>query len=338
MGGDHGPAVVLAGAEIARVRQPDLRFLFFGRDSAMAPVLAQYPKLQAVSTLVHTDVKVEATDKPSQALRQARSSSMGLAIQAVKDGRAQAAVSAGNTGALMAMAKVTLRTMEGIERPALVTMIPTASTASVMLDLGANTECDVENLVQFAFMGAAFARTTLGVGRPRVALLNIGVEDMKGTEEIREAAQRLRAMQPPFDFIGYVEGDKIGAGEVDVIVTDGFTGNVALKTVEGTARLIGGLLGNAFRHSLWSRIGYLFASAGIRALRDHLDPNNHNGAVFLGLNGLVVKSHGSANANGIATAIGLAHDLIRDDTPAIIARDVAGFHLQAAPASAAIGA
>lgn len=322
MGGDFGPAVTIAGAEIARVRAPQASFRLYGQEALIEEALNPYPKLRAISTIIHTDAVVGSGDKPSQALRRGRTSSMGMAIDAVKNGEASAAVSAGNTGALMAMAKVRLGTREGIDRPALVAVIPTARSESVMLDLGANTECDTENLVQFAIMGAAFARTVLGLKRPRVALLNIGVEEMKGTESLREAAVRLRGADLPMAFEGFIEGDKIGAGDVDVIVTDGFTGNVALKTAEGTARLVSGLLRKALTQSIWTRAGYFLARGGLRALRSHLDPNNHNGAVFLGLNGIVVKSHGSANAAGMAAAIGLAIELLADDITRRIEADL----------------
>lgn len=331
MGGDHGPAVVLAGAELARIRFPEIRFLIIGREDDIRQVLRQYPKLEACSQVIHTDDVVLGSDKPSQALRRSRTASMGVAIQSVKDGQAQAAVSAGNTGALMAMSKFILRTHEGIDRPALVAMLPTMRSESVMLDLGANTECSAENLVQFAVMGAAFARTVLGLNRPKVALLNIGEEDLKGTDDLKEAATRLRETDLPMDFVGFTEGDKIGVGDVDVIVTDGFSGNIALKTAEGTAKLISGLLRRAFQHSFWTKLGYLFARSGLQALKSHLDPNNHNGAVFLGLNGLVVKSHGSANAPGMAAAISLAYDLVTDDISRRIAQDLENF--RASPAA-----
>ena len=250
---------------------------------------------------------------------------MGMGVAAIKAGEAQAMVSAGNTGALMAMAKLTLRTMPGIDRPALAALLPTLKNDSVVLDLGANVECDTENLVQFAVMGAAFARTVLGVERPRVALLNIGEEELKGTEELKLAAALLRAADLPMTFTGFVEGDKIGAGDVDVIVTDGFTGNVALKTAEGTGKLVTGLLAQSFRSSWLTRLGYLLSRGALRTLARHLDPNAHNGAVFLGLNGLVVKSHGGASVRGMAHAIGVAHDLVAGDIARRIAVDLDNF-------------
>jgi glycerol-3-phosphate acyltransferase PlsX len=326
MGGDAGLADVLAAAEMASERYPALTFRLHGPETRIRAEMAQYARLSKSAVVVHTDEVVLGTDKPSQALRRSRTSSMGMAIQSVKDGNAHAAVSAGNTGALMAMALFALRTMEGIDRPALAALLPTLKNDSVVLDLGANTECDAENLVQFAVMGAAFARTVLGLQKPRVALLNIGEEELKGTDELKEAAALLRGADSlPMHFEGFVEGDKIGQGNVDVIVTDGFSGNIALKTAEGTGKLVTGLLANAFRSSWLSRLGYLLSSGALKALRAHLDPNAHNGAVFLGLNGLVVKSHGSANVRGLANAIGVAHDLIVDNVGDRISQDLANF-------------
>lgn len=338
MGGDAGLADVMAAAEIASERYPKLRFRLHGPEARIAAELANCPRLVACATIVHTDEVVLGTDRPSQALRRSRTSSMGMAIQAVKDGDAHAAVSAGNTGALMAMALFALRTMPGIDRPALAALLPTLKNDSVVLDLGANTECDAENLVQFAVMGAVFARTVLGLERPRVALLNIGEEELKGTDEIKDAAALLRGASLPMHFEGFVEGDKIGQGNVDVIVTDGFSGNIALKTAEGTGKLVTGLLAKAFESSWLTRLGYLLSRGALRALRAHLDPNAHNGAVFLGLNGIVVKSHGSANVRGIANAIGVAHDLIVGRVNARIAEDMANFSAHRTPVAEAAGA
>jgi glycerol-3-phosphate acyltransferase PlsX len=329
MGGDAGAADVLAAAEVACERYPKLRFRLHGPEPRIREELARCPRLAATAPdIVHTDEVVLGTDKPSQALRHGRTSSMGMAIQSVKDGAAHAAVSAGNTGALMAMALFTLRTMEGIDRPALAALLPTLRNDSVVLDLGANVDCDAENLVQFAIMGAAYARTVLGLQQPRVALLNIGEEELKGTDELKDAAAVLKAVQLPMLFEGFVEGDKIGQGDVDVIVTDGFSGNIALKTAEGTGKLVTGLLAEAFRSSWLTRLGYLLSRGALRALRAHLDPNAHNGAVFLGLNGIVVKSHGGANVRGLASAIGVAHDLIVDKVGQRIAADLAAMRSQ----------
>lgn len=323
MGGDFGPPVVIEGAELARARSHDISFVFYGQEDRIAAQLSRFPKLAKISRIVHTSEEILGTDKPSQALRRGRKSSMGLPITAVKEGEADAAVSAGNTGALMAMSKFILRTLDGIDRPALGSLLPTRRGESIMLDLGANIEASAHALVQFAIMGAVFARTVFGSDKPTVALLNVGVEDLKGTEDIKEAGAMLRAAENlPLSFTGFTEGDAIGAGENDVIVTDGFTGNVALKTAEGTAKLIADLMKRSFTSSLWSKLGYLMAKAGLTSLREHLDPNNHNGAVFLGLNGLVVKSHGGANSQGIATAFAMAVDLARDDINARIAADL----------------
>jgi glycerol-3-phosphate acyltransferase PlsX len=250
---------------------------------------------------------------------------MGLAIEAVKKGDAGAAVSAGNTGALMAMSKLALRTMPGIDRPALAGLMPTLGANDVvMLDLGANTDCDARNLVQFAIMGAAYSRIVTGAEKPRVRLLNIGTEDNKGTEELREAAKRLRAAAGlALSFDGFVEADKISRGNVEVVVTDGFSGNIALKAIEGTARFVTDLLKKAFTSSLRSKFGFLVSRPATELLRHHLDPNNHNGAVFLGLNGVVVKSHGSATAAGVANAVAVTARLLEDNLTQRIAADLA---------------
>lgn len=336
MGGDIGPAVVVAGAELARELYPELRFRIYGQEPLIRAALQTAPRVAAEAEVIHVEGVVLGSDKPSQAIRRAKTTSMGLAIEAVKAGEASACVSAGNTGALMAMSKLALRTMEGIDRPALVALMPTLKSDSVVLDLGANTDCDAENLVQFAVMGAAFARTVLALERPKVAFLNIGEEDMKGTEAIRDAAALIRtaAVDLPLEFLGNVEGNGIAQGNTDVIVTDGFSGNIALKTAEGTAKLVTGLMGNAYRASWLTKLGYLFSRSALRAVRDHLDPNNHNGAVFLGLNGVVVKSHGAANVRGFANAIGVAQDLVTQDIHARIKADMANFaaHRSGAPA------
>ena len=309
MGGDRAPEVVLRGADIALQRYPGLHFLLFGAESRIAPLLAQLPRLAKVVVLHHTDEVVAGDDKPSQALRAGRSTSMRLAIDAVADGRADGVVSAGNTGALMAIAKFALKTLPGIDRPAIATFFPTMRGETVMLDLGANIECDAENLVQFALMGDAFARSVLGVIEPTVGLLNVGSEDLKGNDAVRGAAARLRGGLTPIHFHGFVEGDDIGAGTVDVIVTDGFTGNVALKTAEGTAKLFAEALRASFRHSPLARIGYVFARGALKKFRERLDPRRYNGAMLLGLRGIVVKSHGATDAFGFANAIGVAVDM-----------------------------
>ncbi|HEY1300611.1 MAG TPA: phosphate acyltransferase PlsX [Stellaceae bacterium] len=310
MGGDHAPNAVLAGADIALKRAPELRFLLFGAEGELAPLLARLPDLAAAASVRHTAEMIPGDAKPSLALRTGRQSSMRLAIDAVAEGRADGVVSAGNTGALMAMAKFVLKTLPGIDRPAIASFFPTRRGESVMLDLGANIECDDENLVQFALMGAVFARTVLGLVEPTVGLLNVGSEDLKGNDAVRRASVRLRSAMMPIRFHGFVEGDDIAAGTVDVVVTDGFSGNIAVKTAEGTAKLFSEFLAGAFRHSAAARIGWLFARGALDKLRLRIDPRRYNGAMFLGLNGIAVKSHGSADALGFANAIGVAVDML----------------------------
>src|SRR5712671_6360860 len=315
MGGDVGASVVIPGAAIALRRHPDAEFLLYGDSAQIEAQLAKYPALKAASRVVHTDVTVAMHDKPSQALRRGRkNSSMWLAIDAVKKGEAHVAVSAGNTGALMAMARFHLHTMPGIDRPAIAGVWPTARGNSIVLDLGATIGGDHHHLVALAVMGSAMASVLFGKPRPTVGLLNIGVEEVKGGEEIRKAAEQLRAMDlPNLDFIGFVEGDGIGKGAADVIVTEGFSGNIALKAAEGTARQISEYLRSAMSRSWRSRIGYLFARQAFKALRDKMDPSKSNGGVLLGLKGIVVKSHGGTDAEGFAYAVDVGYEMVRYD-------------------------
>ena len=315
MGGDHGPAVVVAGAGLALAHHPEKEFVFFGNSAQIAPLVAQHPALQSASRIVHAEIAVRMEDKPSQALRYGRrKSSMWLAIDAVKKKEADMVVSAGNTGALMAMAKFELKMLAGIDRPAIAALWPTLRGELIVLDVGASIGADAGHLVDLAVMGAATARILLGLERPTVGLLNIGVEEVKGLEPVREAGRILREKQmPDLDYVGFVEGDDIGQGKVDVVVTEGFAGNIALKTAEGTARQIGQYLKEAMALSVGTRIGYLFARSGFAQLRDRLDPRRANGGVFLGLNGIVIKSHGRTDAEGFAAAIELGHGVVRDD-------------------------
>ncbi|HEX6959704.1 MAG TPA: phosphate acyltransferase PlsX [Ferrovibrio sp.] len=313
MGGDHAPDMVIKGAAAVLPRFPQTKFLLFGDAGQIEPLLRRSPALNGHYELRHTAEKVLSDDKPSQALRRGRNSSMRLAIDAVVNGEAQAIVSAGNTGALMAMAKFVLRTLPGIERPAIASFFPTLKGETVLLDLGANVECDAKNLVQFAVMGANLAHSALGRHRPRVGLLNVGVEEVKGHDEVKAAAEVLRSVEnPPFEFVGFVEGNDITMGDTDVIVTDGFTGNVALKTAEGTAKLMAELLRASFKRSIFTKIGYLFASAGLTMLKDRMDPRFYNGGVLLGLNGITVKSHGGTDDVGFAAALEVAIDMAQD--------------------------
>ena len=324
MGGDEGVRVMIEGAAIARRRHDRFKFLLVGDEAQIAAALADHPGMAGASEILHCDDVIAGDEKPSRAVRRARRTSMGLAVDAVKRGEAGAAVSAGNTGALMAISKLALRTMPGLDRPALAALLPTLTDDDViMLDLGANRECDARNLVQFAIMGAAYSRIVSGKERPRVRLLNIGTEETKGTEDIQEAANHLRAATGlAMEFEGFVEADKINRGQCDVVVTDGFSGNIALKAIEGAARFVTDLLKDAFRSSLRSKIGFLVSRPATELLRHHLDPNNHNGAVFLGLNGVVVKSHGGANAKGVANAVEVAARLLEDDITNRIAEDL----------------
>jgi glycerol-3-phosphate acyltransferase PlsX len=313
MGGDHGPGVVVPGAEISLERHPDTEFILFGDKAVVEPLLAKQPRLKAAAQVVHTDVVVTMDAKPSQALRQGRwKSSMWRAIDAVKKGEADVAVSAGNTGALMAMAKFNLRTMAGIERPAIAALWPTLRGESIVLDVGASIGADVDHLVDLAVMGSAMARVLFDLDRPTVGLLNIGVEEVKGLEEVKEAGALLRDANLPFlDYVGFVEGDDIGKGTVDVVVTEGFAGNIALKAAEGTARQVGEYLRAAFSRTWQAKLGYLLARKALQTLRDKMDPNKVNGGVFLGLNGIVIKSHGGADAEGFASAIDVGYDMVR---------------------------
>ena len=331
MGGDTGPAAMIAGASRALRKDPGLQFTFYGDERQVEAQIAEHRSLAGHSHIVHSPEAISASEKPSQAIRRARTTSMGMAINAVKEGIADAALSGGNTGALMAMSKLALRTMPGIDRPALAALLPTlGDTDVIMLDLGANTECDAQNLVQFAVMGAAYARTVLSISSPRVKLLNIGTEELKGTDELKDAAALLRdADYLPFRFDGFTEGDQLSRGLVDVVVTDGFSGNIALKTAEGTARFVTDLLRRAFKSSLRSKAGFALSRPALNLLKHHLDPNNHNGAVFLGLNGLVVKSHGSANAKGVSNAIRVAASIVRNDITRKIGEDLDNFRAHA---------
>jgi glycerol-3-phosphate acyltransferase PlsX len=331
MGGDTGPVAMIAGASRALRKDPSLRFTFYGDEERVRAELDGHVNLRSHLSIVHSPEAIASSEKPSQAIRRARTTSMGMAINAVKEGRADAALSGGNTGALMAMSKLALRTMPGIDRPALAALLPTlGDTDMIMLDLGANTECDAQNLVQFAVMGAAYSRTVLGIREPRVKLLNIGTEELKGTDELKDAAALLReADYLPFRFDGFTEGDQLSRGAVDVVVTDGFSGNIALKTAEGTARFVTDLLRRAFKSSLRSKAGFALSKPALNLLKVHLDPNNHNGAVFLGLNGLVVKSHGSANAKGVANAIHVAASMVRHGITRKIGDDLDNFRAHA---------
>jgi len=325
MGGDHGPSVVIPGAALMLERRPDARFVIFGDEKQVLPLIDQHPKLKAVTTFHHTEVSVKMDDKPSQALRYGRyKSSMWRAIDATKTGEADVTVSAGNTGALMAMSKFCLKSMPQVDRPALAGLWPTARGESIVLDLGATIGADARHLVDLAVMGAAMARVVLDLDRPTVGLLNVGVEEIKGVEAVKEAGRILRESDlPHLSYHGFVEGDDLGKGTVDVVVTEGFTGNIALKTAEGTAKQIAEYLRAAMGRSLMSKIGYLFARSAFTALKEKLDPRKSNGGVFLGLEGIVVKSHGGTDVIGFASAAELGYEMAREDLMAKVREMVA---------------
>lgn len=313
MGGDHAPGIVIDGIADFLSRRPEASVLLHGDEAQLAPLVAARPQLATRWEIRHAAEKITSDMKPAQALRRGKGSSMWNAVEAVKDGEASASVSAGNTGALMAISMLALRKMEGVHRPAMTALWPTLRGRTVVLDVGANVEATAEQLVTFAIMGEAFARATLGIERPSVGLLNIGSEDMKGHEEVRQAHELLRNSPLKMDYRGFIEGDDISGGAVDVVVTDGFTGNVALKTGEGVARMLASRMKDAFTASLMTKAGAALAMSGLKQLKDFMDPSNVNGGVLIGLGGVSVKSHGGADARGFARACELAADLAMSD-------------------------
>jgi glycerol-3-phosphate acyltransferase PlsX len=333
MGGDDGANLVIPGADIVLNRRPDLRFRLYGDEAVVRPILAKYPKVEAASVFEHCEIAVKMEDKPSQALRQGRwRSSMWRAIEAVKKGEADFTVSAGNTGALMAMAKFCLRSAADIDRPAIAALWPTLRGESVVLDVGATIGADAQQLFDFAVMGGAMARALFDLDKPTVGLLNIGVEEVKGLEQVRNAGQMLKeANLPNISYYGFVEGDDIGRGTVDVVVTEGFAGNIALKTAEGTAKQISAYLRSAMSRTLMAKIGYFFARDAFNRLRQKMDPRRGNGGVFLGLNGIVIKSHGGTDAEGFATAVELGYSMVRNNLLAKINQDLHDYYQSQAP-------
>jgi glycerol-3-phosphate acyltransferase PlsX len=321
MGGDAGPGVVVSALLKTIQRHSDVQFILHGDEALLKPLLARQPKLKDRATVRHAPGRVSMEDKPSHVLRRGKDTSMWHTIQTLKAGDADVAISAGNTGALMAVSMFGLGIIEGISRPAIAVIWPTLKGQCVVLDVGANVTASEEQLVDFAVMGEAFAHAVFGLAKPTVGILNVGAEDQKGNDGVRAAAQILRDSNLPMAFEGFVEGDDIAKGTVDVVVTDGFTGNIALKTAEGTARLVGSYLRQALKRSLFSRLGAVIASGALQTLRRKLDPRNQNGGVFLGLNGIVVKSHGGADAVGFASAVDTAIEMARADINARISAD-----------------
>jgi phosphate acyltransferase len=328
MGGDHGPSVTIPGAALALERHPEIRFVLHGLASECEAILDKHQPLKQASTFVAAETAVQMDAKPSQALRQGRyRSSMWRAIESVKNGDADVCISAGNTGALMAMSKFCLRTMANIERPAIAAIWPTMRGESIVLDVGATVGADAQQLIDFAMMGAAMSRALFAIERPTIGLLNVGVEEIKGNEEVKEAGRLIReANMPSLDYHGFVEGDDLGKGTVDVVVTEGFVGNIALKTAEGTARQIAQYLRAAMSRTWTAKLGYLLAKGAFDRLREKMDPGKVNGGVFLGLNGIVIKSHGGADADGFANAVDVGFDMAREGLKARIENDLNLFH------------
>ncbi len=322
MGGDNAPDSVIAGVKSAEQKHSDVRFLIFGDEAKVRPFMDKYRPDPNRYEFIHTPDYVASDEKPSAAVRSGRNSSLWLAIDAVKKGKASAVVSSGNTGALMAFSKLILGTMPGIHRPAIVTILPTRKSECVVLDLGANAECNARNLVEFAIMGEAYCRAVLKREHPTIGLLNIGSEDIKGRDEIRQAAQILRDSPLSDEFKGFVESDDIALGAVDVFVTDGFTGNIALKAIEGTARLMVNLLKDVSARSIMSKLGFLLALPSLKRLKKKMDPGRYNGAMLVGLKGISIKSHGGADAFGFANAVNVAIDTVRNDLVGNIAKQL----------------
>jgi glycerol-3-phosphate acyltransferase PlsX len=327
MGGDQGPEVVIPGAALSLVRHPELNFLLFGDEAVVAPILAKHPKLAERSKLIHTALAIKSDDKPSQALRRGKGSSMWLALEAVQKKEAEAAVSAGNTGALMAMAKLLLRPIADIERPAIAALWPTVRSECIVLDVGANIGASARQLCDYALMGAAMSRALYQIEKPTVGLLNVGVEEIKGVEEVRQAHAWLKETRDlPIDYRGFVEGNQIGQGVVDVVVVEGFAGNIALKTAEGTARQIAQYIKDGMSRTLLSRLGALLARGGFAVLKEKMDPRRVNGGTFLGLNGIAIKSHGGTDALGFASAVDLGYDMAESGLVARLTVDLQSFH------------
>jgi glycerol-3-phosphate acyltransferase PlsX len=309
MGGDSGPGVVVSALARSVQRHPLAKFILHGDETKLKPLFSKRGKLLDRVSIRHAPDRISMEERPSIAVRRGRNSSMWRAIESVKNKEAEVVLSAGNTGALMAMGRFHLGMLDGISRPAISVILPTRRGQVIMLDVGANVESDAEQLVDFAVMGEAFARALLNIERPTVGLLNVGSEDVKGNDAVKGAAHILRNVNLPMEFAGFVEGDDIAEGTTDVVVTDGFAGNIALKTAEGTAKLITTYLKGALRRDLFSRIGGILAKGALRALTRKIDPRAFGGGVFLGLNGVVVKAHGGTDALGFASALDTAIDM-----------------------------
>ncbi|MFK7839197.1 MAG: phosphate acyltransferase PlsX [Bdellovibrionales bacterium] len=323
MGGDYGVNSVIPGAALCLKGNPDLRFLLFGDRAQIEPVLQVHDDLRRVSEIVHTDSYIKSDEKPSVALRASKGTSMRLAIEAVLNGKADAIVSAGNTGALMALAKMVLKTVPGIHRPAIASLWPTDRGSSVMLDLGANVLVDAENLAQFAVLGSVFAKAhNDDISVPTVGLLNVGTEDAKGPDHVRGAAEILSNVEFPGHYYGFVEGTDITKGTVDVIVCDGYAGNIALKTAEGVGKFFGDRLKESLKSGVFSMLGAMIAGGSLKLFKNRVDPRLYNGGVFLGLNGLCIKSHGGCDPLAFSSAVNLSIELARHSYVEIVTNDI----------------
>ncbi len=327
MGGDAGVAAIIGGMAKSARKNSEIRFIVHGAADQITPLLQKKPDLARITVIRDSDKVIAMDEKPSRALRSGKGSSMWNTVESVRDGEAMAAVSCGNTGALMAISMLRLRKMPGVSRPAIAVLWPSRNESgkNIILDMGADIRADANDLLQYAIMGASYARNALGLKRPRIGLLNVGVEETKGRPEIQEAAGLVASVQDSadLDYIGFVEGSDLPSDRVDVIVTDGFTGNVALKASEGTAKLFGDWLREAFNHSFLARLTGLLALRSLKRLKKRVDPRRFNGGVFLGLNGTVVKSHGGADAIGVSAAIKLAFTLAHNDFAEKLAARVA---------------
>ena len=323
MGGDRGTTSIIKGAFLASKKMSKIKFIFFGKKEKITPLLEKN-KILDISEIVNTEQTISNNTKPTDALRKYRNSSMFRAIDSVKSRTSDAVVSSGNTGALMVISTVLMKTIKGIDRPAIATTFPTKKSETVMLDLGANLECDVKNILDFAIMGKIFSKTVLGIEMPKIGLLNVGSEILKGNQIVQTSAKRL-AKEKNINFYGFVEGNDISKGIVDVVVTDGFTGNIALKTAEGTSELYTNFLKDSFKDNLYSKFAYIISLPVLKSLWDRVNPSKYNGAMLLGLNGIVVKSHGRSDEVGFANAISVAYDLCINNFNEKIIDDIKNF-------------
>ena len=325
MGGDGGPETTIEGVSLATKLYPDVKFKLFGDKRKSENLISKF-NLEKNIEFVHTTEFIKSNDQPVNALRKLKKSSIRLATNDVKNKISDGLVSAGNTGALMAISKFVLKTIKTIDRPAISGLMPTMKGLTVVLDLGANVECSDDNLVQFALMGDIFAQCVLGIKKPKIGLLNVGSEDIKGNSVVKQAYENLKRIEKQINFYGFVEGDDINKGIVDVVVTDGFSGNIALKTAEGVADLIFTYLKNAYQSSFISKLGYILSKPALNRFKTRIDPRKYNGAVLLGLNGIIVKSHGGTDAFGFSNAISVAISLIKNNYVNTIENKLTGKH------------